>query len=51
MILDVDIKSGKGRVNGNLSVNGTTPMLNQLGFSVGTEQVLYILMIQILKII
>lgn len=37
---DVEIKSGKGRVNGNLSVNGTTPMLNQLGFSVGTEQYL-----------
>ena len=28
-------------MNGNLSVNGTTPMLSQLGFSVGTEQVIY----------
>jgi hypothetical protein len=35
---DADIKSGKARVNGSLSVNGTTPMLSQLGFSVGTEQ-------------
>ena len=51
VILEADIKSGKARVNGNLSVNGTTPMLSQLGFSVGTEQVNIKYFIKLLKII